>query len=189
MLRAAMPRAIDSVRRAISACRRSTIRPLSWIAPLPAFSGRSKASMIAGGAVDFGVGGREHRVADVDLAGVDERLAVEAHVAPLQAFGPEPVQIGDVVIDAIDNVDAMGAGGRDAEGEPGGHRGATGGQPRPRLLGEIVEPHDQHFQPRAGSAATAAIEPAWRMAIGVSIIAQRRMRSGRRPRAVRAPPA
>src|SRR5579871_5203574 len=44
--RCAMASAIATVRRAISACRRSTMRPSSWITPLPRFSGSSKAAMI-----------------------------------------------------------------------------------------------------------------------------------------------
>ena len=43
---AAIASAIATVRRAMSACRRSTIRPSSWTTPFCAFSGRSKAAMI-----------------------------------------------------------------------------------------------------------------------------------------------
>ncbi len=44
--RAAIASAIATVRRAMSACRRSTMRPSSCTTPLPLFSGRSKAAMI-----------------------------------------------------------------------------------------------------------------------------------------------
>ena len=139
-----------SVRRAMSACRSSTILPLSWITPLPAFSGRSKASMIARGVRDLRRRRRELLVADVDLARVDQRLAVEADVAALLALGPEAVEILDVVVDAVDDVAAVGARRDDAVGEPGDHGRPARGEPRARLLGEIVEPHHQHFEPRGG---------------------------------------
>jgi hypothetical protein len=42
-----MASAMATVRRPISACRRSTMRPSSCRAPLLAFSGRSKAAMMA----------------------------------------------------------------------------------------------------------------------------------------------
>src|SRR5665213_3587891 len=43
---AAIASANATVLRAISACRSSTMRPSSAMAPLPLFSGRSKAAMI-----------------------------------------------------------------------------------------------------------------------------------------------
>ena len=100
------------------------------------------------GVLDLGDGRREHLVADVDLARVDQRLAVEAHVAALLAFRPEAVEVLDVVVDAVDDVDAVGARRDDAIGEPGGHGRAARRQPRARLLGEIVEAHHQHGEPR-----------------------------------------
>src|SRR5512144_2592423 len=44
--RSSIARAIATVRRAISACSRSTMRPSSWTTPLSLFSGRLKAAMI-----------------------------------------------------------------------------------------------------------------------------------------------
>src|SRR5574337_481623 len=103
------------------------------------------------GARDLGAGGGEHLVADVDLAGMDERLAVESHVAPLQAFGPEPFEVLDVVKDPIDDIDAMGAGGDHATRETGERGGPPRREPRPGLLGAVVEP------PHSGPAPAAAI--------------------------------
>ena len=65
--------------------------------------------------------GREDLVADVDLTRVDERLAVEAHVSPLNAFRAEPFEILDVVEDAVDDIDAMRARRDDAACEPYDH--------------------------------------------------------------------
>ena len=65
-------------------------------------------------ALDLGRGRREDLVADIDLTRVDQRLAVEADVPPLQAFGAKTVEILDVVVDAVDDV---------APREPGRRRG------------------------------------------------------------------
>ncbi len=59
--------------------------------------------------LDLGRGRREGRVADFDLVGMDQRLAVEAEVAPLLAFGLEAGGIVEIVEDAVDDVAAMGA--------------------------------------------------------------------------------
>src|ERR1700677_2772605 len=48
-------------------------------------------------AFDLRSGGGEQFVADVDLSGVDQRLAIESHVAALQAFEAETVEILDVI--------------------------------------------------------------------------------------------
>ena len=91
--RAAMASAMATVRRAMSACRRSTMRPSSWMAPRPAFSGRAKAAMMARARFHLVVRGREDAVGGLDLVGVDQRLAVEAEVAALLAFGDEAVLV------------------------------------------------------------------------------------------------
>ena len=80
-------------------------------APLPAFSGSANAAMMAAALSTSAEVGANDLVADVDLARVDQGLAVEAHVAALLAFIAEAVEILDVVEDAVDDVDAMGARG------------------------------------------------------------------------------
>ena len=91
-----------------------------------------------GGAFDLSRGGGEQFVADVDLTGVDQRLAVEPNVAALQAFEAEAVEILDVVVDAVEDVDAVGARGGNSAGKPSGHRRTTGSEPRPRFFGEVI---------------------------------------------------
>src|SRR3954453_5218999 len=44
-------------------------------------------------------------IAGCDLAGMDQRLSVEAHVAALRAFPREAVRIAEVVEHAIDDVE------------------------------------------------------------------------------------
>src|SRR5471032_2797337 len=46
---------------------------------------------------------REHLIAGLDLAGMDQSLAVEAHFEPLLADRPETLGVLDVVVDAIEN--------------------------------------------------------------------------------------
>ncbi len=110
--------------------------------------GQSESVDDGAGGLDLCGGRRINLVADVDLAWMNERLAVEAHFASLQAFGVKAVEILDVVIDAIDDVEPVSSRGDDAVGEPCGHRGASGRQPGARLLGEVVEAHDEHREPR-----------------------------------------
>ena len=57
----------------------------------------------------------EHRVARLDLAGVDQGLAVEAQVASLAALRLEPVEVLDVVVDAVEDRDARPPGGQQRE--------------------------------------------------------------------------
>ena len=89
-----MASAMATVRRAMSACMISTMRPSSWTTPLPLFSGRSKAAMILRAQTISASDGEKTPVAGVDLAGVNQRLAVEAHVAALLAFVRQAVGVG-----------------------------------------------------------------------------------------------
>ena len=59
----------------------------------------------------------EGGVARLDLAGVDEGLAVEAEVAALLALGEEAGLVLDVVVDAVEDHLAGGPGGQQAEAE------------------------------------------------------------------------
>ena len=58
-------------------------------------------------------------VARLDLARVDERLAVEAELAALLALGEEAGLVLDVVVDAVEDHLAGGPGGEQAEAEAG----------------------------------------------------------------------
>ena len=73
------PRGCARVRSADSTCRLSTIRPLVGddAGALPVLPGLEDAA----GVLDGLLGRRERRVGALDLAGVDEGLAVEAHLA------------------------------------------------------------------------------------------------------------
>ena len=72
----------------------------------------------------------EGGVARLDLARVDEGLAVEAEVAALLALGEEAGLVLDVVVDAVEDHLAGGPGGEQAEAEA--RRAAAGGRARAR---------------------------------------------------------
>ena len=74
---------------------------------------------------------------------MDQRLAVEAELDALPAFHLETVGIADVVIDAVENIDAVDARRRDAGGKPAQHRRAARHQAGAGVLGEIVGAHHE----------------------------------------------
>src|SRR5215472_3025812 len=52
---------------------------------------------------------RERGVAGFDLPRMDQRLAVETEIARLPAFGGETFGVAEIVVDAVQNVEAVGA--------------------------------------------------------------------------------
>src|SRR5208337_2923863 len=56
----------------------------------------------------------EDRIAGLDLAGMDQRLAVEAEIARLRAFLPKAVEIAEIAVGSVENFKAVGAGGENA---------------------------------------------------------------------------
>ena len=66
--------------------------------------------MIARARASSASSGAKIAFATATCAGVDQRLAVEAEIAALLAFGQEAGLVLEVVIDAVEDVDAMGAG-------------------------------------------------------------------------------
>ena len=125
-----MASASARVRRALSTCMFSIMRPLWVTTPLPSARASSKAAMSAR-ASSIGLGGRRpHVVGRLELARVDERLAVEAELAALQALGLEPVGVLDVVVDAVEDHLAGGPGGEQAQARA--RAAAAGGRARAR---------------------------------------------------------
>ena len=110
---AAIASAMATVRRAISACSSSTIRPSTVITPLPSFSGSANAAMILRAKATSASGGANTSLAIGNLVGVDQRLAVEAQSAALRTLAPEAVAVLEVVVDAVEHVEAVGAAGGD----------------------------------------------------------------------------
>ena len=132
--------------RAISTWRFSTILP-RWVttpAPAPA----SQAARISRASSTSSRRRREDRVARLDLPGVDQGLAVEAQVAALPALRLEPVEVHDVVVDAVEDRDARPSGGEQRQRQRGQQRLAPGHVAGAELLDEVVGAHDEHGEPR-----------------------------------------
>src|SRR4029450_9282866 len=84
---------------------------------------------------------RKRLIAGLDLARVNERLAVESELEALGTFRGKAIGISDVVVNAVENFDAINARGRHAHREPCQHRGPPWDETRARVLGEIVGAH------------------------------------------------
>ena len=82
---------------------------------LPGIGGVSEGLDDSLGLFDIMGAGGEDAVCLVQLGGVDQRLAIKAQVAALLALVAEAAFILDVVIDAVDGGEAIGAGGGDGE--------------------------------------------------------------------------
>src|SRR6185437_11622753 len=50
---------------------------------------------------------REDRIAGIDMARMDQRLAVKAEIAALRAFGGEAFEIADVAVGAVEHFETM----------------------------------------------------------------------------------
>ena len=90
------------------------MRPSICTTPLFLFSGQIERRDHLARLRDLVRRRRERRVAGLDLVRMDQRLAVEAEVARLRAFGREAFGIGEVVVDAVEDVDAVLARGEQA---------------------------------------------------------------------------
>ncbi len=123
------------------------MRPSTVTTPRPVGLGLLEGGDDPLGLVDLGVGGREHPVARLDLAGVDERLAVEAHLPALHALGLEPLGVLDVVVDPVEDDLAGGPGRQQRQRQAAQQRRPAGHVLGPQLLGQVVGAHDQHGQP------------------------------------------
>ena len=81
---------------------------------------------------------------------MDQRLAVEAEVAGLRAFIVEAFRVGNVVVDAIEDIDAVFARGQHAGPDPRQHWCAARDLTRARFLGKVIEAEHEAGQPRLG---------------------------------------
>jgi hypothetical protein len=92
----------------------------------------------------------ENFVAWINLARMDQGLAVEAEIAGLLALLDKAFGIAEIVVDAVENAQAEGARRGDASHQPRQHRGAARNKARAGILGEIVGAHDEARQPGLG---------------------------------------
>src|SRR5579863_5583208 len=101
---------------------------------------------------DLGRGRREDGVAGLDLARMDQRLAVEAEIARLRALLPKAVDVAEIAIGTVENLKAVGAGGENAMRDQGQHRRAARLHFDPRLARNIVRPKHEAGEPRLDTA-------------------------------------
>ena len=81
---------------------------------------------------------------------MDQRLAVEAEIAALRAFGGEAVDIADVAVRPVENFQPVGARRQDAMRDHRDHRRAARLHPDPRLPRDVVGPEHEAGEPRFG---------------------------------------
>ena len=146
-----MASARASVRRALSTCRASIMRPSTVTTPRPSATAAVKASMTRRAAAISSVGRRPGVVAGLDLAGMDERLAVEAHLDALAALGGEALLVVDVVEHPVEDRHARLASARTAVARYGVRLARPGHAERhAQLTGEVVGADHEHADARVG---------------------------------------
>ena len=92
----------------------------------------------------------EDLVAGPDLARMDQSLAVHAEGATALALLAQALLVLEVVIDAVDDVEAVGACRDERHGEPGNHGEAVMQRAGARFLDQIVGAHDEAAEPVLG---------------------------------------
>ena len=105
------------MRCASRTCRCSIIRPLTVTTPRPSACASSYASMISPACSMSASLGANASFVGLDLARVDEGLAVEAHLAALTRLGGEAFRVLHVVVDAVEDDLAGRAGGEQGDGQ------------------------------------------------------------------------
>ena len=89
---------------------------------------------------------------------MDQALAVEAEVGPLAAHRFEGGQIVDLVVHAVQDGEAVGAGRGDGQGEGRPEGFAPRRLAGPRLLGQVVDPHDEGGEARRDGGAGDGVQ-------------------------------
>ena len=107
---AAMASAVASTFWAVSTWRFSMSRPSRVATPRPSAWAASNAAMTASARSTSSAPGAKTSLHGLDLTRVDQRLAVEAHLAALARLGEEALGVPDVVEDPVDDGHAGGPG-------------------------------------------------------------------------------
>src|ERR1700719_4793991 len=79
---------------------------------------------------------------------MNERLAVEAESVRLAALRRKTFGVAEVVVDAVEDIEAEGAHRGHAGHQPREHWRAAGYDARAGILGEVVGAHDEGGEPR-----------------------------------------
>ena len=103
---------------------------------------------LSAGKVNLGFGRGENAVGDVDLRGVDQRLAVIAHVAALLAFLGQPLVVLEGVINAIERDHPVRPRRHQAGLKRIKQRLAPGRLAGAKIFGKVVGAKDKAFHGR-----------------------------------------
>ncbi len=114
------------------------MRPSICSTPLPLLSGCSNAATILRAFSTSSAARRERLVTWRDMAGMNDGLAVEAEIARLRRFFFQAVDIGNVVINAVDDIDAVRTSSSNRKRQKRQKTRAAARDLRPRFLGVIV---------------------------------------------------
>ncbi len=139
-----------TVRWAMPKCSRSTMRPSTTITPFFSFSGWPKASITLRDHSTSSRVGEKISLHGQTWLGVDQRLAVHAERAAALALLAQAKLVPEVVIDPVDDVEAVGARGDQGHGEPRHDGEAVMQGAGAQLLDQVVGAHDQAAEPVLG---------------------------------------
>ena len=152
--REAMASATARTRRALSTWRFSIMRPSTVNTPRPSASAVSNASMTRREKFDLVLRRRPDLVRRLDLAGVDECLAVEPECLALARLHQESIRVPHVVVDAVED-DLAGISGaderrREMRNEWRTIRRGAG----PQLFDQVVGAHHQRSRHAGGARSS-----------------------------------
>jgi len=99
---------------------------------------------------NLGLRGREGFVARLNLAGMNKCLAIKTEFDALGALVGKAIGVSDVILNAVENIDAIDACGSNTGRQPGQHRRPARHKARARILGKIVGAHHETGQARLG---------------------------------------
>ena len=128
------------------------MRPSSWIAPREAVLGQFERRNDLARLRDLVRRRREDRVAGVDVARMDQRLAVEAEIAALRAFGGKAVEIADIAVGPVEHFEPVRMRRQHAMRDHRDHRRAARHHPDPRFPRDVVRSEHEAGKPRFGIA-------------------------------------
>lgn len=127
--------------------------------PLPRCLGFVKGRDLAAGQVDLLLGRGKGGVGTIDLSWMDQRFAVEPHVAPLFAFVCQPALVHVGVVNTIDDDATIGLCSQQAQAQRRHHRNAVGAEARVQFLGQVIGAHDHALEFRVRRDRTRIQHP------------------------------
>ena len=139
-VRSPLPWRASCVRSPHAGSRRSCRRPRQ---PLPGLQHLLVGGDLPPGQLDLGLRRGEDAVGDLQLSGMNQRLAVEAQIAALLALGFQPGLILELVVDPVGGDHVMGPGGQQNGLQRHLHRQAVRPRAAVQLLGQVIGAGDE----------------------------------------------